>query len=329
MIDERIVRTPSPWLVLTGGSAAKKRILCTGNAGFIGSHVADLLISEGYHVTGIDNLSTGSIDNVSPEVDFYELDITNETFVLSLDDRFDAIVHLAAQPSLLESELYPAMDAETNILGTIRVLQYAKWIHCDKFIFASTSAVHSTSFGSHVICPEEAQWDTPNRPYGMSKYAAEMYVRSLSPNPIITRFANVYGQRQVPLGENQLIPRALDHIYNDAPFEIYGSGNQSRDFIHVEDVARAILYAIEKTQIVYNPVINISSGKSTSVNEVLEMLKSTTKWKGDFTHGDAKKDEPMHIIMDNSKAKKVLGWYPRISLNEGLKRTVNWWKNNG
>ena len=322
---EKMIKT-APWRVIYP-NADKKRVLVTGAAGFVGSHVVDLLIEKGYHVVGIDNLSSGKIDNVHPHCEFFEADIRLLRGI-NLADNFDAIVHLAAQPSLLNSEKWPIKDADVNILGTIMLLEYAKNIGCKKFVFSSTSAVHSVTPSWGTIMCDENSTPSPNRPYGISKLTAETYITHLCGNMdyVLLRFANVYGPRQVPLGENQLIPRALDHIYNNEPFKIYGTGTNTRDFTYVGDVAKAVLKAVELDRMPYNPVLNISTGVSSSVEDVLGSLKDISDWDGEFDHGSAVLDEPARIIMPNLRAKNILHWRPRTKLLAGLKKTVEWWK---
>lgn len=299
-----------------------KIVIISGSAGFVGSHVCEEFIENGWHVIGVDDLSSGDERNIFHlDVDLIKRPIAEFTANNKLFNAV-AIVHLAAQPSLLHSEHYPWDDAYENILETINILEYAKLIKCERFVFSSTSAVYHTTPDGTVVCNEQDTRLCPRRPYGISKYSAEMYIRALSPSPYILRFGNVYGPRQVPLGENQLIPRALAHVYNDEPFKVYGDGQQTRDFIYVKDVARAVFLAATSDRRPGFPIFNISTGKSHSVNDVLEAIG------GDFEYGPKKQLEPKYVLMPNDKAKEWLKWRPRFTLKQGIERTRQWWIDN-
>lgn len=303
----------------------KPAVFVTGCAGFIGSHVCDYLIEKGIDVYGIDDLSSGKFENIPIGVDFVNYGLDNLAPGDFQGIEFDAVIHLAAQPSLLKSEEYPLRDLEVNGLGTINVLEFAKAHNTERFVFASTSAVfHDGNLGV-ISCAENDTRLTPNRPYGISKLAGEMYVRALSKSPYILRFANVYGPRQVPLGENQLIARALSHIYNDTPFEIYGDGYQTRDFIYVRDVARAVASAALEAPNHPYP-INVSYGSSVSVKAMLDNVAFVTGWEGEWKKGEPKPSEPKHVSMSNTKARKILSWYPMYDIQKGLAKTAEWWK---
>jgi UDP-glucose 4-epimerase len=293
------------------------KVLITGVAGFIGSHTAEKFIKEGHTVFGVDDLSTGSKHNIPPEVDFKFLDITDEKEITkAFSEKPDAVIHLAAQPSLLESQKYPRFDATVNILGTINVLEASLKVGVKRFVFASTSAVYST--------PDTAEDSTqlfPTNPYGISKFSAERYVKALSPYAVILRYANVYGPRQVPLGENQLVPRVLDHVYNGADFVINGDGLQTRDFIYVKDVAEAN-YVATVGALPEDVVFNVSVGVSHTVLDVVQELARLTAFTGDIKKGPAKQEERVHVQMPNALMMQNFDWEPQFTLHEGLKETV-------
>ena len=311
-----------------------KRVLITGIAGFIGSHVADIFVEAGHEVMGVDNLSSGKSNNLSPDIQssilFVKEDIRGSAIAIYVK-RFkpDVVIHLAAQPSLLESIENPIADADMNIIGTLNMIKLAKEVGARRFIFASTSAAQR-DWGPYFT---DTQEEYPTSPYGISKMAAEAYLYVLGGfvgtglSVVTLRFANIYGPRQVPLGENQLIPRALDHIYKDEFFEVHQKGEQTRDFTYVTDVVNAILLAATH-RYDRGGLFNISSGKSHSVNYVLSILKKLTKFKkkwiveDDYGHRGARWD----VEMDNSLFVNEFGWQPQYTLEEGLKETVEWYK---
>jgi len=298
------------------------RILCTGSAGFIGKHTCELLYKYDYGVMGIDK------NDVHPStVSNYQRRALN---ILECDDlsrAFDewkpeAILHLAANSSLRKGIEDPVYDARNNIIGTINVLQEMKNHGCKRIVFASTSAVYSSTYAD---LRTEGDPIEPITPYGISKAACEMYIRASGLDYAILRYANVYGPGQKPIGENILIARALAYFSNGAEFQINGDGFQTRDWIYVEDVARANLMALESD--IVNLVANISTNKITCVGEIVGMLMAMMdKPFHHIKRGPPIEDELRHVVMNNVVAKKVLGWTPEIDIQEGLQRTVEAWK---
>jgi len=295
------------------------KILITGVAGFIGSHTAEKFLEEGHQVVGIDDYSTGNHRNVPDDVGFFCYDVTDYKIMEEViaEVNPDAIIHLAAQPSLLESVEYPEFDASVNIIGTINLAKIARDLGVSRFVFSSTSAVYSSP---------DTREDTleffPDTPYGISKRAAELYIRSLLPNTgVVLRYGNVYGPRQVPLGENQIVPRVLDHIYGEKKFEIYGDGKQTRDYVYVKDVANANYLAITEP-LPEDFAFNVGTGKDISVIDLLKEIAGLTAFTGKFDVGPGKLGERRQVIMPSSLIKEQLGWEPEFSLHEGLKKTV-------
>jgi UDP-glucose 4-epimerase len=295
------------------------KVLITGVAGFIGSHTADKFLKEGWVVAGIDDYSTGSHKNVPKDVGFYCYDVTDYETMNRIIPEIDpdAIVHLAAQPSLLESIAYPEFDALVNIVGTINIAKIARDLNIDRFVFSSTSAVYSS---------KDTREDTfqlyPDNPYGISKLTAERYVEALlSDAGVVLRYGNVYGPRQVALGENQLVPRVLDHIKRRKEFVINGDGKQTRDFIYVEDVANAnYIAASGRLPDVF--AMNVSSGISHSISDVVSEIARLTAYTGKIEHGPAIDGERKQVVMPNELAIEQLEWKPKFTLHEGLKKTV-------
>lgn len=293
------------------------KILITGNAGFIGSHVGNHFFKK-CDVVGIDNLSTGKKENIRANSNYFD-DITNSDSVRAIFKSFrpEICIHLAAQPSLIESQTDPIKDAKTNIIGTINVVQACKEIECAQLIFSSTSAVYCLRAN---IPTTELSETSPVSNYGISKLAAEQYIKNSGVPFTILRFGNVYGPNQVPLGENQLIPRVLSHIYNEKEFSIYGRGQQLRDYIYVSDVVSAIEHVIiHPTYGVYNVSTEIGS-RTTDV--VLQIMELTGKH---FDLVFSNKGDNRNIILSNVKLRKT-GWNPKVTLKEGLQKTIEAWK---
>lgn len=300
-------------------------ILVTGGAGFIGSHVVDLLVSRGHKVLVLDNFSTGTEANLSPlsrdGLFISREDIESFFFPASLE-KTDAIIHLAAQASITRSLARPRHDLIVNTLGTLNIIQFAQEHGVKRIVFASTSAVYEEK---NTLLRETSQ-PRPASPYGISKLAAENYLRCLFPSSVILRLGNVYGPRQVSIGENQVVARMIDHVLCGKPFTIHGDGNQKRDFVYVEDVAEAFFLGMYADPGIYN----IARGRSVSVNGVAAVLArvlgSPVEWKHD-DQIDPRRNVNMAVRLAQSK----LNWEARTSLSDGLKKTVGWAKekNNG
>ena len=297
------------------------RVIVTGGAGFIGSHIVDVLITAGHTVWVCDDLSSGRADNVNPAAQFERCDIADPVQFFSLCGKlnFDTICHQAAQPSLLRSVAEPDFDARVNILGTINIILAARKAGAH-VVMASTSAVYS-DLPTLQPYKENSPLDA-TRPYGIAKMAAEQYLRHSGLRYTILRYGNVYGPRQVAVGENQLVPRALDHIYQGAPFVVNGDGDQTRDFVYVKDIAEANIKAIENGVV---GIFNAGLGKMYSVNEVLLTLTRFSRFAGDFPFGPGKPNEPRRVALDSTAARRELGWWAGTSLFDGLKATVDWY----
>lgn len=303
------------------------KFLITGGAGFIGSHVVDLLASQNHQLLVIDNFSTGKSTNlaISDHVLLVDGDIRNYEMVIDYfsDFRPEKVIHLAAQAAITTAIKDPYEDASVNILGIINVLKASKKVNVDRFVYSSTSAVYGDKVTLKIV--EGVPWYAPDNPYGVSKFCAELYVRITDIQHTILRLGNVYGPRQVPIGENQVIARMMRHFFNGDDFEIFGDGKQKRDFIYVTDVAEAIKLACFETYVQDN-VYNISGGKSYSVNSILVLLERICEVEGyKWTYDLLRKDERQNMIMDIRSAQKNLNWTPKVSLQEGIKKTVEWW----
>jgi UDP-glucose 4-epimerase len=292
------------------------KILVTGAHGFIGWHVVHALLNDGHTVRPIDKKSDSRMWSGGILADILDEKRMDEIFEAF---KPQSVIHLAAQPSLQASIQDPANDIKINYLGTINIVNLAKKHDAKRIVFASTSAVYAPHTSGVY---SEVSEIGPQTPYGISKYAAEQFIRNSGLSYIILRLGNVYGPRQVPLGENQLIPRALAHVFQNEPFFINGDGNQKRDFVYVSDVVDAFLKAVENKRI---GTYNISIGASYSVNEVLAQILKATGKDIQFKHGPEKKGELRNVTLINTKAYMRLGWDPKVSLEEGIQLTVEAW----
>ncbi|MEK5036981.1 NAD-dependent epimerase/dehydratase family protein [Sporosarcina sp. FSL K6-3457] len=301
------------------------KILVTGGAGFIGSHVVELLIKNGHETVVVDNLSSGKKDAVPSQVQMIEMDINSQKLEeVFAREKPDVVIHLAAQVDVATSILYPSHDAEQNILGTIRLLNYCQKHHVQKIIFSSTCAVYGETADCSI---KESFAMKPLSFYGLSKYTSERYIQlfqRLNQVPFtILRYANVYGPRQTSLGEGGVISTFFRKILNgEAPF-IYGNGEQTRDFVYVKDVALANVLALTKGT---NGIFNIGCNTKTSVNELLTMMTSLMAVHMTPIIRPAREGDIQHSRLDNTKAATVLGWQPSYELSVGLSDTLNYYK---
>ena len=300
------------------------KVLVTGGAGFIGSHTVDHLIAAGHSVTAIDNLSFGNIAFVNPQATFIQEDILNHQQLAALfrTGKFDAVLHFAAQTQVSFSQNNPVDDAASNILGTINLLDAARAFGVKRFIFASSAAV----YGDAPELPITEQ--TPLQPmsfYGLSKLSAERYItmfaRQSGISYVIFRYANVYGERQGNDGEGGVISIFASHFRDDQPAHIYGTGQQTRDFIYVGDVAAANCMALTTDKV--NEIYNISSQTEASINTVLQYFQEISGKLGAVTYLEARSGDIYRSLLANRKALQQLQWNPQIPLAEGLRRTYS------
>lgn len=300
------------------------RVLVTGGAGFLGSHVVDHLIDLGHDVSVLDNLSTGRLDNVNPSARFFMGDVR-----YSLENLFrgispEVVVHLAAQVSVPASISDPCNDQDTNIGGTCNVLLAAARSGARKIISVSSAAV----YGNPERVPvSENHHTAPLSPYGLSKLTGEHYVRLLCElyglDFTILRPANIYGPRQTIEGEGAVVPAFLARFMNGLDPVIHGDGSQTRDFIFVNDMAAAIIRTLTHGS---RMTLNVSSMTRASVGELWRLLARMVGWKRDPVHGPAREGDIQDSVMNNALAIKYLDWKPTVSLAEGLATTVAWSK---
>jgi UDP-glucose 4-epimerase len=302
------------------------KIIVTGGAGFIGSHIVDGLINRGNEVCIIDNLSTGSKENINPKAKFYKTDVQDkEISEIFEKEKPDIVFHLAAQINVRESVKNPTEDAKINILGSLNILENCKKSKVKKIIFASTGGA---IYGEADIIPTPENYaEFPLSPYGIAKLAVEKYINYYSKNfglPFTAlRFGNVYGPRQNPEGEAGVISIFCDKFLKKEQPVINGDGKQTRDFVFVEDVADACLMFAENNK---TGIFNIATGKETDINEIFDKVKEITGSDYQKAYGTQNAGEQKRSCLDCSKAKNEAGWEAKYSVEEGLIKTVNWFK---
>jgi UDP-glucose 4-epimerase len=298
------------------------KILVTGGAGFIGSQVADAYLAAGHDVFIVDDLSTGLKKNVHRQAKFVNMDIRDKRLKgLLKKERFDAVNHHAAQINVRKSLDDPTFDASVNILGTLNLLESSVASGVTKIIFASTGGA---IYGEQEYFPaDEAHPTRPASPYGIAKLAVEKYlfyyrtVHGL--NHVVLRYANVYGPRQNPHGEAGVVAIFCTRLLKKAETIINGDGKQTRDYVFVDDVVRANVLSLGMND---SDVFNIGTGIETDVNELFTSIKSMTSSKSQEHHGPQKLGEQRRSVLDARKAQQILGWRPLVNLDDGLRRTV-------
>ena len=298
------------------------RVLVTGGAGFIGSHVVDHLLARGHEVAVVDHLSSGKLENIPEGARFYEADIRTGCPEVFQEFRPEALSHHAAQMDVRRSVKEPDFDAEVNVLGTIRLLENCTKYDVRRFIFASTGgAVYGEQ--QQFPAPEDHP-QYPVSPYGVSKLAGERYLYFYCVQHglpyVALRYANVYGPRQDPHGEAGVVAIFCGNLAANKTSTINGTGEQTRDYVYAGDVARANLLALEGEA--PSGAYNIGTGIETSVNELYELLLTASGKDLPPEHGPAKPGEQLRSSVDPSKATRFLGWRPEVDLATGLTETL-------
>ena len=306
-----------------------KTALVTGGAGFIGSHMVDRLLELDYHVVVMDNLSTGKIKNLNSRAVFHHTDITQPAMEEIIQrEQPDLVFHLAAQTSVTQSTKDPIADTNANVLGTLRVIEASRRVGVDKVIYSCTGGALYGDPES-IPCLDDAPI-VPVSPYGMSKWVAEQYLdyyhRQYRLNYTSLRYGNVYGPRQDPHGEAGVVAIFSQAMLEGRQPEIFGDGTQERDFISVFDVVDANIAAIGRGD---GKALNIANAEATSVNRIFELLRGITGYKWDPIHAPQRAGEVYRISLDWSRAAQELDWSPRVSLEEGLRLTVDYFRESG
>jgi len=301
------------------------KILVTGGAGFIGSNIVDRYLGEGHEVVVVDNLITGKRENLNPKAKFYEIDILDpEIGEIFKKEKPAVINHHAAQIDVRKSLSDPIFDAKVNILGTINILENSVKAGVKKVIYASTGGA---LYGEPTYLPvDENHPILPIAPYAASKFSAEaylsLYAQSYNLKYSALRYGNVYGPRQDPLGEAGVIAIFIGKMLKGERPTIYGDGEQLRDYIFVGDIAEVNLKVLEEGVGVYN----VGTGIGTSVNQLFKNLKEILDFKLESIYAPPRKGELLKVYLDAKKIEKELGWKARTSLNEGLRKTVEYFK---
>lgn len=301
------------------------RVLVTGGAGFIGSHIVDAFLADGHTVSVLDDLSTGKEMNLDSRARLYREDLRDKDALARVLDaeRPEIISHQAAKADVREAMQEPALYADVNVLGSINLLEQARRVGVRKIIYAGTGGA---TYGEPQQLPvREDHPVDPLDPYGASKHHVEHYLFLYNYNYGLTytvlRYPNVYGPRQNPFGEAGVIAIFSYKMMRGEKPTIFGKGDKERDFCYVGDVARANLLAVERGD---NRIFNIGSGKATSINELYTHLQQATGFAGPANYAADKPGEVSKIYLDPSLARRELGWHAEVSLDEGLQRTVEW-----
>jgi UDP-glucose 4-epimerase len=297
--------------------------LVTGGAGFIGSHIVDALIVRGSAVVVFDDLSSGRRDNVEAGIALTLGDVRDKQAVgAAVSDGLDCVFHLAAQINVRKAVEDPGFDAQVNVGGTINVLNACVEVHLRRFVMSSTGGA---LYGEPATLPAtERSAIQPLSPYGVSKYCAEQYIgyfhRTCGLETVILRYANVYGPRQDPTGEGGVVGIFARCILLGQPCIVYGDGEQTRDFVFVDDVAHANMLAMQGPL----DTFNIGTGIETSLNQLLAAFERLVGHPVAREYAPARAGEVQRIALDASEAGRKLGWHPTTSLEDGIARTLAW-----
>lgn len=303
------------------------RVLVTGGAGFIGSHLADGLLAAGHEVAILDNLSTGNRLNLNPRARFYQLDLRDKDLARLFDEFQPEVVdHHAAHADVRESVEDPMYDADVNILGSLNLLQQCVRTKVRKVIFISSGGA---CYGEPISLPcREDHPIRPLSPYGASKAAIELYLylyrETYGLDFTVLRYANIYGPRQDMLSEEgRVVAIFTQMMLEGRQPRINGDGEQQRDFLHVSDAVGANLLALEHGS---GEAFNIGYGEPTSVNQIFDLLQEVTGFRGERVHVPSKPGEVYRTYLDTTKARAELGWKPSIDLGAGLADTVKYFR---
>jgi UDP-glucose 4-epimerase len=302
------------------------RVLVTGGAGFIGSHVAEACLAAGHEVLVLDDLSSGKRENLPKTARIEACDIRSpRAAALVRDFRPAALIHHAAQMSVTRSVAEPAFDADVNVLGLINVVEAARKVGLERVVFASSGG---TVYGETESYPMGE--DTPTHPvcpYGVSKLSGEHYLfyfrRVFGLSYAALRYANVYGPRQDPHGEAGVIAIFSKKLLKGEDVTIFGDGEQTRDYVYVADVVRANLSALTGD---FCGSVNIGTGRETNVNELYAVIKRHAAGPGKAMHAAPRDGELRRSVLDVSMAARALGWKPTVSLADGLEETVDFFR---
>jgi nucleoside-diphosphate-sugar epimerase len=308
-------------------------LLITGIAGFIGSNLARSVLDHGYEVRGLDDFSSGTETNLAPfrrEISLFQANLSETSTLRRACDGADCVLHYAAIASVPKSMSDPMQNHDSNATGTLNLLLAARDAGVRRVIFASSSSV----YGDQELLPiHESQPLDPLSPYAVSKLAGELYMRILSRSfgveTVCFRYFNVFGPNQDPGSPySGVLARFIRQMINDEKPTIYGDGEQTRDFTYIENVVDANLLAIRApADQVDGRVFNLAAGRQTSVNEVYAILQQVTGYRQPPAYAVARQSDIRHSMADISAARNALGFRPTVDLEEGLCKTVDWYRN--
>jgi UDP-glucose 4-epimerase len=299
-------------------------VLVTGGAGFIGSNIVDGLIKKGHKVIVVDNLSTGKKENLNKNAKFHQLDIRDQELKeIFKENEITHVIHHAAQIDVQHSIKDPLFDVQNNILGTINLLEMSREYGVEKIIYASSAAV----YGEPDYLPvDEEHPIKAMSPYGITKHTPEHYIKMYNElydlKYTIFRYANAYGPRQDSKGEGGVVSIFVDKMVAEERPVIFGDGKQTRDFIHVYDIVKANLLALENDE---NILVNISTESRDSVNDLVDYLNLILPYNLKAIYEEARKGDILHSSLANEKAEELLGWTPDYDFKAGLKQTVKYY----
>ena len=305
---------------------SNRKVLITGGAGFIGSHVLDQALDIGYDVVVIDNFSSGRQVNLPNGIVSYELDIADPNLGrMFAIEKPDVVLHLAAQISIQASMRDPLIDAQSNLIGSINLFENCVKYGVSKIVYCSSGG---SVYGEPIYLPcDEGHPIQPLSHYAVAKAAVENYLKVYNKTYdldfTVLRFSNVFGPRQNPFGEAGVVAIFAQSMLLGHPVTIYGTGEQERDFVYVSDVARAVTHAILGPS---GSVYNIGSGIGSTVNDIFSILKIATGYQLDALKVDGKLGEVFRIYLDCSRVTQELGWHPLVGLEDGIARTVDWFR---
>jgi len=302
------------------------KVLVTGGAGFIGSHVVDALIRQGYQVVVVDNLSTGRLENINPAATFYQADICGpELERIFEEEKPELVNHQAAQTVIQKSMEDPAFDAKQNILGGLNLIMQCLRFGVKKIVYASSGGA---VYGEPKYRPvDESHPVNPVSYYGISKHTIEHYLHvfclEYTLRYVVLRYSNIYGPRQSPKGEAGVVAIFTRQMLQGERPTIFGKGDKTRDYVYVADVVTANLLAMGKGE---NSIYNIGTGVETSDLEMFNLLAELTGYQSNPHYAPVRKGEIYRSCLDYSKAQKAIGWQPQFLLREGLAETVNYYR---
>jgi UDP-glucose 4-epimerase len=302
------------------------KILVTGGAGFIASHVADGFVAAGHDVIILDNLSSGVKANINPKAKFVQADVRDaELGKLFADERPEVLCHHAAQMSVRDSVADPVFDAGVNVVGFLNLLEHGRRNGLRKVLFASTGGA---LYGEQQTFPAaESHPTAPLSPYGIAKLASEHYLffynQTYGIDYVALRYANVYGPRQNPHGEAGVVAIFIERLLRGQQPVINGNGTQTRDYVFVRDVVAANLAALTAA---YTGSINFGTGIETDVNQIFRTILRVGGFSAPEQHGPEKPGEQRRSVIDNGLAARTLGWRPSVTLEDGLRETVEFFR---